>query len=76
MHEWSVGESANELGEGSVTVHWLSDMGEQNLVRTAYIGSDTMVEHQYGTAALFIQVPKESVPLRRIFSHFVHVLYP
>ncbi|KAJ7895340.1 hypothetical protein B0H13DRAFT_2035146 [Mycena leptocephala] len=28
-----------------------------NLVRTAYIGSDTMVEHQYGTAALFIQVP-------------------
>jgi hypothetical protein len=57
MHEWSVGESANELGEGSVAVHWLSDMGEQNLVRTAYIGSDTMVEYQYGTAALFIQVP-------------------
>jgi hypothetical protein len=36
MHEWSVGESANEPEQGSIEVHWLSDMGEQNLVRTVH----------------------------------------
>ncbi|KAJ7889767.1 hypothetical protein B0H13DRAFT_2341352 [Mycena leptocephala] len=56
-HGLPVEQCADEPGEGSVAVHWLSDMGEQNLVRTAYIGSDSMIEHQYGTAALFIQIP-------------------
>jgi hypothetical protein len=53
-----VEQSVDELGEGSVPVHWLSDVGEQNLVRAAYIGGDTMIEHQHGTAALFIQIPR------------------
>jgi hypothetical protein len=56
-HGLPVEQCADEPGEGSVAVHWLSEMGEQNLVRTAYIGSDSMIEHQYGTAALFIQIP-------------------
>ncbi|KAJ6505793.1 hypothetical protein C8R47DRAFT_1102447 [Mycena vitilis] len=42
---------------GAVAVHWLSQLGEQNRMRTAYIRSDNMVAHACGTAALFIRVP-------------------
>ncbi|KAJ7611545.1 hypothetical protein DFH06DRAFT_156374 [Mycena polygramma] len=50
-------EISPSQGPGAVAVHWLSRLGEQNRIRTAYISSDTMVEYQCGTAALFIRVP-------------------
>ncbi|KAJ6505779.1 hypothetical protein C8R47DRAFT_1066664 [Mycena vitilis] len=65
-------EISPSLGPGAVPVHWLSRLGEQNRIRTAYISSDTLVEYHCGTAALFIRVPaagEVSVGMRQVWQY-------
>ncbi|KAJ7623043.1 hypothetical protein DFH06DRAFT_1446710 [Mycena polygramma] len=57
-------EISPSQGPGAVAVHWLSRLGEQNRIRTAYISSDTTVEYECGTAALFIRVPAAGEGIR------------
>ncbi|KAJ7611560.1 hypothetical protein DFH06DRAFT_1485166 [Mycena polygramma] len=44
-------------GRAAVTVHWLSRLGDQNRMLTAYINSDGMISNVCGIAALFMRVP-------------------
>ncbi|KAJ7623028.1 hypothetical protein DFH06DRAFT_1446670 [Mycena polygramma] len=44
-------------GRAAVAVHWLSRLGDQNRMLTAYINSDGMISNVCGIAALFMRVP-------------------
>ncbi|KAJ7504719.1 hypothetical protein B0H11DRAFT_2221455 [Mycena galericulata] len=58
MQQSYVDEDCEEdRGEDAVPTHWLADIGEQNRVPSPYVGSDSLVNYMYGTAALFVRVP-------------------
>ncbi|KAJ7623044.1 hypothetical protein DFH06DRAFT_1446712 [Mycena polygramma] len=51
-------------GRTAVAVHWLSKLGQQNCMRTPYVGHDSMVTFAIGTPALFIRVPAAGEGIR------------
>ncbi|KAJ7160626.1 hypothetical protein C8R43DRAFT_993453 [Mycena crocata] len=59
-----VTEAQQKASGTAVQTHWITDIGEQNRVSSAYVGQDSMVDFMYGTAALFVQVPSMGEGIR------------
>jgi hypothetical protein len=50
-------DKSMERAEPELAVHWLAPMTYINRVKSPYISNDGMIEHAYGDAGLFVEVP-------------------
>jgi hypothetical protein len=52
-------EEEDKPAPSAVAVHWVTTITEINRVRSAYMayGNDASIQHVYGNAALFVEVP-------------------